>query len=117
MKLIFWLLVAVGVVYAFYSGAMAVWSYLEIQGIVEEVVAERMRGERTDRAAHVREAILKRAADSGIDLNDRETTVGDEGRAISVYVRWAWPVIVYRGEVVLAIPLKHERAFTAAERR
>ena len=117
MKIVFWLLVAVALVYAFYSGAMAIWSHLEVQGIVEEVVAERARADRFDRAARVKEDILKRAAASGIVLDDRETRVTDEGRLFTVLVRWPWPVIAWGGDVVLAIPLKHERAFELPERR
>jgi len=116
VKLVFWLLLAVAIVYGLYSGAMALWSHLEVQGIVEEVVAERARADRFERAARVKEDVLKRAAQAGIALDDRETRVTDEGRLLTVLVRWAWPVIAYRGDVVLAIPLKHERAFELPER-
>src|SRR5207249_4041195 len=56
MKIIFWLLVAVGCVYLFYSGGMTVWSYLEVKGVVEDVVAERApKSERMYRATQVKE--------------------------------------------------------------
>ena len=118
MKIIFWLLVAIAVLYGFYSGAMAIWSYMEVQSIVEEVVAERgVRSDRFERAARVKEDILKRAATSGVRLDDRELKITEEGRAFTVLVRWTWPVVVYQGEEVLAIPLKHERTFDLPERR
>src|SRR6058998_1712813 len=90
MKALFWVLVAIGCVYVFYTGAMAVWSYLEI---------------------------TKKVAASGIKLADRGVSVSDEGRTLDVSVRWSWPVIVYQGERVFAIPLKHERTFKVPEKR
>ena len=62
MKLVLWLLVAVAVVYGLYSGAMALWSHLEVQDIVEVVVAERARADRFERAARGKEDVLRRAA-------------------------------------------------------
>ena len=41
MKLVFWLLVAVVLFYGAYSGMMAVWSYFQINDIVEQAVRER----------------------------------------------------------------------------
>ena len=52
MKTVFWLLVAIGIVYAFYSGAVAVWQYFEIKGIVEESVVERAKSARDARVMH-----------------------------------------------------------------
>src|SRR5207249_10263962 len=81
MKIIFWLLVGVGCVYVFYSGAMTVWSYLEVKGVVEDVVAERApKSERMYRATQVKEDIAKRVAASGIKVADREISVEDEGK-------------------------------------
>ena len=34
MKALAWVFVAIGVVYVFYSAAMAVWSYLEVTSVV-----------------------------------------------------------------------------------
>ncbi|PYN24146.1 MAG: hypothetical protein DMD99_12290 [Candidatus Rokuibacteriota bacterium] len=118
MKALVWVLVAIGCVYVFYTGAMAVWSYLEITGVVEEVVAERAsRSDRTERATRVKEDIAKKVAASGIKVDDRGVWVSDEGRTLDVSVRWSWPVIVYQGEEVVAIPLRHERTFSVPEKR
>ena len=118
MKALFWVLVAIGCVYVFYTGAMAVWSYLEITSVVEEVVAERAsRSEREERATRVQEDIAKKVAASGIKVDDRGVSVSDEGRTLDVSVRWSWPVIVYQGEEVVAIPLRHERTFSVPEKR
>lgn len=118
MKALFWVLVAIGCVYVFYTGAMAVSSYLEITSVVEEVVAERAsRTEREERATRVKEDIATKVAASGIKVGDRGVSVSDEGRTLDVSVRWNWPVIVYQGSEVLAIPLKHERTFKVPEKR
>jgi hypothetical protein len=118
MKIVFWLLVAVGCIYVFYSGAMTAWSYIEVKGVVEDVVAERApKSERMYRANHVKDDIVKRVAASGIKLDERNVSVADEGRTLDVSVRWNWPVIVYKGDELWTIPLTHERTFEVPEKR
>ena len=118
MKVLFWIFVAIGCVYVFYTGAMALWSYLEITSVVEEVVNE--RATRTDRqvlASRVRDDIAKKVAASGINVDERAISVSDEGKTLEVSVRWSWPVIVYQERQYLAVPLKHERTFVVPDRR
>jgi hypothetical protein len=117
MKVLFWIFVAIGCVYVFYVGATAVSSYLEITGVVEEVVAERASRGGAERAARVKEDIAKKVAASGIRVGDRGVSVSDEGRTLEVSVRWSWPVNLPGHQEVFAIPFKHERTFTVPERR
>jgi hypothetical protein len=118
MKALVWVFVAIGCVYVFYSSAMAIWSYLEVTSVVEEVVNERAsRTDRQDRATRVRDDIVKKMAASGINVDERAISVSDEGKTIDVSVRWNWPVIVYQEREYLAVPMKHERSFAAPERR
>lgn len=117
MKTVFWLLVAVGVVYGFYSGAVAIWQYYEIKGIVEESVAERARVDRYERPGRVRDDVLRRAPDSGVTLDARDVFVTEEDRTLRVLIRWSHPVIIYKGDVVLAIPLAFDRSFTVSSGR
>ena len=117
MRALFWVLVAILCVYIFYTGAMAVWSYLEITSIVEDVVNERAsRAGRDERAIRIRDEIAKKVADSGIKTDDRSVTVSDTGPALDVGVRWNWPVVSYQGEVWVSLPLKHERTFNIPAR-
>src|SRR2546423_1431434 len=51
------------------------------------------------------------------DKKPREHVVRNEARTLDVSVRWNWPVIVYQGRELVAIPLKHERTFEFPERR
>lgn len=111
MKTVFWLLVAVGVVYGFYSGAVAIWQYYEIKGIVEESVAERARMDRYERPGRVRDDILRRAPDTGVTLDERDVFVTEEDRTLRVLIRWSYPVIIYNGDAVLAIPIAFDKAF------
>ena len=117
MKTIFWFLVAVGVVYGFYSGAVAIWQYYEIKGIVEVSVAERARMDRYERPGRVRDDILKRAPDSGVTLDERDVFVTEEDRTLRVLIRWSYPVIIYKGEAMLAIPIAFDKAFAVPGRR
>jgi hypothetical protein len=118
MKALAWVFVAIGCVYVFYCGAMAVWSYLEVTSVVEEVVNERAsRTERPERATRVRDDIAKKVAASGISVDDRSIAVVDEGKTLEVNVRWNWPVIVYQQREYLAVPLSHGRTFDVPDRR
>lgn len=118
MKVLFWIFVAIGCVYVFYTGAMAVWSYLEITSVVEEVVNERAsRTDRQERASRVRDDIAKKVMASGINVDERAISVNDEGKTLEVSVRWNWPVIVYQEREYLAVPLKHDRTFEVPDRR
>jgi hypothetical protein len=118
MKALAWIFVAIGCVYVFYSAAMAVWSYLEVTSVVEEVVNERAsRTERQERASRVRDDIAKKVAASGINVGERGVSVSDEGKTLDVSVRWNWPVITYQEKEYLAVPMKHDRSFEVPERR
>jgi len=118
MKALAWVFVAIGCVYVFYSAAMAVWSYLEVTSVVEEVVNERAsRTERQERASRVRDDIAKKVAASGINVDERSISVSDEGKTLDVSVRWNWPVVTYQEKEYLAVPMKHDRTFEVPERR
>jgi hypothetical protein len=118
MKALFWVFVAILCVYAFYTGAMAVWSYLEITSVVEEVVFERAsRGDRNERATRIRDEIAKKVVGSGIKIDERSVSVSDQGPTLDVGVRWSWPLISYQGDDLVSLPLKHERTFTVPDRR
>ena len=117
MRALFWVLVAILCVYIFYTGATAVWSYLEITSLVEDVVNERAsRSGRDERATRIRDEIAKKVADRGIKIDDRSVTVSDTGPTLDVGVRWNWPVVSYQGEDWVSLPLKHERTFNIPAR-
>ena len=117
MKTVFWLLVAIGIVYAFYSGAVAVWQYFEIKGIVEESVVERAKSARDARASRVKDDILKKAPASGVALDEREVFVTEENRTLRGLIRWSYPAIVYKGDTVLSVPLAFDKSFAVPPAR
>jgi len=89
MKVLFWIFVAIGCVYAFYTGAMAVWSYLEITSIVEEVVNERAsRTDRQDRAGRGRDDIVKKVAASDIPIDEHSISVSNKNKTLEIGMRW-----------------------------
>ena len=111
MKVTFWLLVALGLVYAFYAGAVAIYSYYQIGDIVKETVKERMGVERHERADRIRRDILKKAPESGVSLNDRDVRVIEDSQTLRVLIRWSYPAIFYKGDAVLSVPLSYEKSF------
>src|SRR3989449_10500345 len=60
MKVTFWLLVAIGAVYALYTGGVAAYSYFQVKAIVEETLVERAKVDRYERADRVKQDILRR---------------------------------------------------------
>jgi hypothetical protein len=106
------LAVLIAFFYVFYSGAMVVWSYFRVSEIIDTALIEHGQAG----APGVRESILRQTAAAGVRLHPEQALVSDDDeRELSVHVRWAWPVIRYGGEDVLAIPLSIER--TVARRR
>jgi hypothetical protein len=111
MKVTFWLLVALGFVYAFYAGAVAVYSYYQVAGIVKETVTERTGVDRYERADRIKRDILKKAPESGVPLTERDVRVTEDAQTLRVLIRWSYPAIFYKGDAVLSIPLKFEKSF------
>ena len=109
MKTVFWLLVAVGLAYAFYSGAVAAYQYMQVTDLVEESVLDRARLDPSERAGRMKEDILKKAAAAGIVLDERDVLVTDEDRKVRVIIRWSYPVIVYKNDTILAVPISYDR--------
>jgi hypothetical protein len=117
MKTLFWVFVAILCVYIFYTGAMTIWSYLEITSLVEDVVNERAsRSDRNERATRIRDEIAKKVVQSGIKIDERSVSVSDTGLTLDVGVRWNLPVVSYQGEDYLSLPLKHDRTFNIPAR-
>ena len=111
MKVIFWLLVGIGFVYAFYSAGVAAYSYLQVSDIVTETIAARSRLDRYERAPRVKDDILKKTLEAGVTLDERDVFVAEEDRTLRVLVRWSHPVIIYKGDAVLAIPISYDKSF------
>ena len=117
MKIMTWGIVVVAIAYLGYAAMMSVWSYFQVAGAVEEALEARALSERHD-PRQVKQSILKSVNEAGVPLQESDVTVTASERALAVSVVWAFPVIMYKGESVLAIPLSVERARAqAAETR
>jgi hypothetical protein len=116
MRLFFWGLVAVAVVYGAYAVMMSAWQYFQVSGVVDEALQPYAIKEVGGTARGVKNKILKETADAGIPLGDRDVSVTLAERQLTVNIVWSFPVIIYNGEPVLAIPisLKRQRAMDAA---
>ena len=109
MRLFFWGLVAVGAAYVAYAVMMSAWQYFQISGVVDDIMQPRSIAE-LGSARAVKSRILKDVAESGVPLEDRDVSVTLDNRVYTVNIIWSFPVIVYRGEPVLSIPLSLKRS-------
>jgi hypothetical protein len=108
MRVIFWGLVVVAVAYGAYSGMIAVWSWMTIHSAVDEVISREDAGALP--AQEIRSRIMQAADEAGIPLHEQNVVVTREAAGLRVEVAWSVPVIVLRGEPVLALPLSVTRA-------
>jgi hypothetical protein len=111
MKPLLWLFLAIGLVYGFYSGAVAVYEYMQVKDVVEESVQERSRLDRYERPGRVKDDILRKSSAAGINLEERDVMVTEENSVLRVLIRWTRPVIVYNNEAYVSIPISYDRSF------
>ena len=113
MKLIIWGLVIVALGYAAYSGMIAAWSWIAVNNAVDEVIAR--DGIESIPEREIKNRIMQSTDEAGVPLNERDITVTYyNDRTVSVEVAWTVPVIVMRGDTVLAVPLSAKRSSAAA---
>lgn len=105
MKVVLWGIVVVTLGYLAYAGMMSAWQWLEIENVVDEALQPRNA---TD-VLTVKNNIVKDANAAGVPLTDRDVFVTASDRALLVHVAWTYPVILVRGEKVLAVPLSVKR--------
>jgi hypothetical protein len=115
MKLIIWGLVIVALCYAAYSGMIAVWSYIAVNNAVDEVIAR--DGIDAVPAPEIKKRILNSTNEAGVPLAERDVLVTHEDKTVRVEVVWTVPVLIYKGESVLAVPLSVTRASAGAMKR
>ena len=104
MRFFFWGLVAVACCYLAYAGMMSVYQWFQIHSVINETLQPRNLRELTT-AADVKTRILREANEAGVPIAEREVSVVVADRELKLNVVWTFPVIVYKGESVLAIPL------------
>ncbi|HEX3178126.1 MAG TPA: hypothetical protein VHZ49_15725 [Methylomirabilota bacterium] len=115
MKAFFWGLVVVACCYAAYAGMMSVYQWFQIRTVVEEVLEPRSLAD-LPTAGDVKKRILREATTAGVPLDDREVNVVATTAGLAIQVAWTFPVIVYKGESVLAVPLSVKKQHPAGGR-
>jgi hypothetical protein len=104
MRVFFWGLVAVGCCYVAYAGMMSVYQWFQVWSVIDETLEPRNLRELAT-PGDVKIRILREANEAGVPIAEREVSVVSADRMLKVNVVWTFPVIVYKGESVLAIPL------------
>ena len=108
MRLIFWGLVIVAFCYVAYSGMLAAWSWIAVQNAVDEIISR--EGVESVPVPELRSRVMKAANEAGIPIGEKEVIVTREDKGVQVEIFWTMPVIVVKGEPVLAVPLSVKRA-------
>ena len=108
MRLFFWGLVVVAFCYTAYSGMIAAWSWIAVNNAVDEVISR--DGIDAVPVPEVRARVLKATNEAGIPLGESQVAVTREARGVKVEIVWTMPLIVVKGDTVLAIPLSVNRA-------
>jgi hypothetical protein len=115
MKVIFWGLVIVVLCYAAYSGMIAAWSWIAVNNAVDEVISR--AGIDAVPPPDIKTRVLNATSEAGVPLSDRDIVVTQEDGLVQVEVKWTIPVIVVKGDPVLAVPLSVRRASVGVPRR
>jgi hypothetical protein len=95
--------------YAVVAGAGTAWRYMVITSAVGDALAEERRLGSGDRAARVRQAVLRGANDAGLSLDPEEVTAVADGNVVTVQVRHVYTVVEYQARR-LDIPITVERS-------
>jgi hypothetical protein len=109
MRVFFWGLVAVACFYLAYAGMMSVYQWFQIHNVIDETLQPRNLRELAT-ANDVKIRILREANEAGVPIGEREVSVVLADRELKLNVVWTFPVIVYKGESVLAIPLSVKKS-------
>jgi hypothetical protein len=108
MKVIFWGLVAVAFAYAAYGVMMSGYQYLTLSNVVDDATQKQSLAEHPT-PRELKAKIVKDSVDAGVPLTDRDVAVTMADRVVTVNIIWTFPMIMYKGEPVLAIPLSLKR--------
>jgi len=115
MKVFFWGLVIVALCYAAYSGMIAAWSWIAVNNAVDEIITK--DGIEAVPEKEIKSRIMAATSEAGVPLSEKDLIVTREDRTVKVEAIWTVPVIVMRGESVLAVPLSVKRASSGAAKR
>jgi hypothetical protein len=107
MRLIFWGLVVVAFCYAAYSGMIAAWSWIAVNNAVDEIISK--EGIDAVPVPEVKARVMQATNEAGIPIAENQVSVTRDDRGVKVEIIWTMPVIIVKGDTVLAIPLSVSR--------
>jgi hypothetical protein len=108
MRLFLWGLVVVALCYGAYSGMIAAWQWIVVNNTVDEVISK--AGADSVPTPELKATIMTATNEAGVALHEREVSVSRDGGAVRVEIAWTVPVIIVKGEPVLAVPLSVKRS-------
>lgn len=115
MKVFLWGLLIVALCYAAYSGMIAAWSWIAVNNAVDEIITK--DGIEAVPEKEIKSRIMAATSEAGVPLTENDLIVTLEDRKVKVEAIWTIPVIVVKGESVLAVPLSVKRASSGAAKR
>jgi hypothetical protein len=115
MKVFLWGLLIVALCYAAYSGMIAAWSWIAVNNAVDEIITK--DGIEAVPEKEIKSRIMAATSEAGVPLTENDLIVTREERKVKVEAIWTIPVIVVKGESVLAVPLSVRRASAGAVKR
>ena len=128
MKLLFTMLLIVGVFAGIYRIGMAAYGWFELSGLVEDIASEEVPkiveraqqggfGASTERFVKIRESILKGAQEAGVPVRPEDVAVNTVDNTLDVRVSWDAPMVTYQGKSYLEIPMSVQKSFSLARAR
>ena len=109
MKLVFWGVVAVALLYAAYSGMIAASAWIKINNAIDEIVSK--DDVTTTPSREIKSKVMSAANEAGVPLTEKDVIVtNDSGQSVKIEVQWTVPVVVVNGDPVVAVPLAVRRS-------
>ncbi|HET7341293.1 MAG TPA: hypothetical protein VFL90_07510 [Methylomirabilota bacterium] len=114
MKLFVWGVIAVALLYGAYCGMISAWSWIAVNNAVDAIISK--EGVESTPSAELKAKVMTATNEAGVPLSERDVTITNDGR-VTVEVVWTIPVVVFKGETVMAVPLTVRRTSGGAAGR
>jgi hypothetical protein len=91
------------------AGAVSAWRYVVLMNVIDEALDEDRKQPPSDRAARIRQAVLRGASQADLPLVPEEVDVSEDGNVVTVRIRHVYRVVEYQSRR-LEIPISVERS-------
>jgi hypothetical protein len=130
VKLLFIMLVVVGIGYGVYNAGQAAYGWFEMSSVVSDIAeAElpKLRQETqqggfglsasAERFGKIRAAIMKGAAEHGVPLRAEDVVVSAADNRLEVRLSWDAPMVTYQGKSYLELPISVQKSYSLGQGR